>query len=186
MRMLRDVCTALTDVAVERRASIDGPNGGGFRFVYGMTDARRDDPAQALLTALAVQRAFLALRNQWMRHAQSAAAPLVLGVGVASGRAILSRARGAEPAATISGRPLKRAAQLGEAASPLEVLVDAQTLSTIGRSLDDQVLFTPRRVRPRGARPSIAYRAQARRAYLRLVHNADGPRRAQPPASFSR
>jgi class 3 adenylate cyclase len=185
-RLLRDVCTALTDVGVERGASIDGMEGGGFRFLYGMTDCRRDDAAQALLTALAVQRAFLALRNQWMRRADAAASLLALGVGVASGRAILRRGRSGERAATLSGRPLKRAAQLGEAARPLEVLVDAQTLSSIGRSLDDQVQFTPRRVRPRSARPSIAYRAQVKRAYLRLVRNADSPRSAQPPASFSR
>jgi class 3 adenylate cyclase len=185
VRLLRDVCAALTDVAVERRANIDGLDGAGFRLLYGMTDARRDDPAKALLTALAVQRAFLSLRNLWMRRADAAAGALALGVGVASGRAILRRGRN-DRAAMLSGRPLKRAAQLGGAARPLEVLVDAQTLSTIGRSLDDQVQFTPRRVRPRSARPSIAYRAQAKRPYLRLVHNAAAPRSAQPPASFSR
>jgi class 3 adenylate cyclase len=186
VRLLRDVCASLTDVAVERHATIDGLDGAGFRLLYGVDDPRRDDPAQALLTALAVQRAFLALRNQWMRRADAAALSIALGVGVASGRAVVRRGSRAERAHSITGRPLKRAAQLGEAAGPLEVLVDAQTLSTIGRSLDDQVQFTPRRVRPRSARPSIAYRAQGKRAFLRLVHNGDSPRSAQPPASFSK
>jgi class 3 adenylate cyclase len=186
VRLLRDVCAALTDVAVERRATIDGLDGAGFRLLYGVTDPQRDDPAQALLTALAVQRAFLALRNQWMRRADAAALSIALGIGVASGRAVVRRARSDDRPHKISGRPLKRAAQLGEAARPLEVLVDAQTLSTIGRGLDDQVQFTPRRVRPRSARPSIAYRAQGKRAFLRLVHNADAPRAVQPPASFSK
>jgi class 3 adenylate cyclase len=171
--LLRELCSALTDVAVERRASIDELSGLSFRFLFGIPDAARDDPVRALLAALAVQRAFLGLRNQWLRQARRAAGDLVIGVGVASGTVRVHPTAGRESLSTVCGRPLTRAAELGTLARPLEVLVDAPMLGNIGPGLDEQVKFTPRRVRARRTPPSIAYAARSRRSWLRLVVTGD-------------
>src|SRR5262245_24114278 len=64
VRLLEEFFATMTDVAVAQRAAIDTLLGEAIVVFYGMPVPRRDDPLRAVRAAVAMQRAFLSLRNR--------------------------------------------------------------------------------------------------------------------------
>lgn len=174
--LLQELVGAMADVAVAHRAAIDAVFGDGVRLLYGVPAARRDDPLRAVRLAASLQRAALALRNRWLADGEGRAAALGLAVGIASGEVLIAdlSARGGRPGTPV-GEPVRRAARLCAAAHGGETLVDEATYASASARLDGEVVFSARSL---GARPRdlrTAYRAQSRRAGLRVVPGATTP-----------
>ena len=172
--LLQEFVGAMADVAVAHRAAIDAVLGDGVRLLYGLPTPRRDDPLRAVRVATALQRAALGLRNRWLAAGETHAAGLGLAVGVAAGEVLIAdlSARGGR-AGTPVGEPLRRAARLCAAARGGETLVDEATYASASARLDGELVFSARPIGTRARDLRTAYRAQARRAGLRVV-----PRRA--------
>jgi len=181
LALLQEFLGAMADVAVAHRAAIDAVFGDGVRLLYGVPAARRDDPLRAVRVAASLQRAALALRNRWLAAGEQHAAALGLAVGIAAGEVLIAdlSARGGR-AGTPVGEPVRRAARLCAAAHGGETLVDEATYASASARLDGELVFNARPIGTRARDGRTAYRAQARRAGLRIV----APRAVQP-ASFA-
>jgi class 3 adenylate cyclase len=170
LALLQEFVGAMTDVGVAHRATIDTVFGDSMRFLYGVPSARRDDPLRAVRVAASLQRAALALRNRWLAAGESQAGALGLAVGVAAGEVLIAdlSARGGHPGTPV-GEPVRRAARLCAAARGGETLVDEATYASAGARLDGELVFSARSIGNRARDLRTAYRAQARRAGLRVV-----------------
>lgn len=175
LALLQEFVGAMTDVAVAHRALIDAVLGDGVLLLYGVPAPRRDDPVHAVRAAAALQRAALALRNRWISAGEQRAAGFGLAVGVAAGDVLIAdlSARGGR-AITPVGEAVRRAARLCAAARGGETLVDEAIYASAGTRLDEEFVFTARALARRGRALRAAYRAQVRRAGLRIVPRDTG------------
>ena len=170
VRLLDDFFTVATDVAVGHRALIDKVIGDAIMLLYGVPVQGKDDSVRAVRTALDMQRAFLALRNRWLRDGRVAAGQLSLAVGVATGDVVVANVKSPLwTGYTAIGEPVNRAARLCAAARVADSLIDESTYSSVCTALDGEVLFTSREVTLRYREKLPAYRAQRRRAGLHAV-----------------
>jgi class 3 adenylate cyclase/YHS domain-containing protein len=168
--LLQAFYTAASDVAVAHRATIDRVVGDMFILLFQSTGARRDDGARAIRTGLGLQRAFLALRNSWDREGALRGGQLGLAMGIGSGQLILAELQGVPGVNSVPfGEPLARANRLCQSARAADVLIDEETYAAARRSLEREVVFTSREVSRRGRDALTAYKAQLRRAGLRVV-----------------
>lgn len=172
--MLQEFISAMADVAVAHRALIDAVIGDGVLLLYGVPAARRDDPVRAVRAAAALQRAALALRNRWIGGGEHRAAAFGLAVGVAAGEVLIADLsdRGGRPNTPV-GEPVRRAARLCAAARGGETLVDDAVYASTSARLEEEFVFTARALARRGRELRGAYRAQVRRAGLRIVAPRD-------------
>ncbi len=168
--LLQDFFTAMTDVAVANHAGIDRLIGDAVMLVYGVPRPRKDDPIRAVRTALDLQRAFLALRNRWLKEGRAVGREVGLSIGVASGDVIVaSLGAGAPPESTTIGEAVRAASRLCVGARLAESLLDEATYSAVCGPLDREVVFTSREVALK-ARDSVSgYHVQSRRAGLHVV-----------------
>jgi len=168
--LLQEFVGAMADIAVAHRAAVDTVSGDGIRLIYGVPAPRRDDPLRAVRVAASLQRAALALRNRWLAAGETRAAALGLAVGVSAGEVLIAdlSARGGH-AGTPVGEPVRRAARLCAAARGGETLVDEATYASAGARLDGELVFSARPLGTRARELRTAYKAQARRAGLRIV-----------------
>ncbi len=173
--LFADLFSLLADVGVAHRACIERLAGQALMFLYGVPRPRRDDGARAVRTALDLQRAFLCLRNRWLREGRAHAGELRLAVGVASGDVVRARV-GNEHADRLIGEPVEVAVRLSAAAQPGEVLVDEATYGAASAELDKELVFTSRDVALRNHEAVAAYRVQAQRAGLRVIARRAGAR----------
>jgi class 3 adenylate cyclase/YHS domain-containing protein len=168
--LLQDFFTATTDVAVANRAGIDRLIGDAVMLVYGLPRPRRDDPVRAVRTALDLQRAFLALRNRWLKEGRAVGREVGLSIGVASGDVIVaSLGAGARPESATIGEAVKAATRLCAGARLAESLLDEATYSAVCGPLDREVVFTSREVSSKSRDSLSGYRVQSRRAGLHVV-----------------
>jgi class 3 adenylate cyclase len=168
--LLQEFVGAMADVAVAHRAAIDTISGDGIRLLFGVPAPRRDDPLRAVRVAASLQRAALALRNRWLATGELHAAALGLCVGVAAGEVLIADLSGrGGHAGTPVGEPVRRAARLCAAARGGETLVDEATYASAGARLDGELVFSARPLGTRAREARTAYKAQARRAGLRVV-----------------
>jgi class 3 adenylate cyclase len=168
--LLQAFYTTASDIAVAHRATIDRVVGDVFILLFQSTGARRDDGTRAIRTALGLQRAFLALRNCWEREGALRGGQLGLAMGVGSGQIILAELEGVPGVSSVPfGEPLSRATRLCQGARAADVLVDEETYAGARRTLERDVVFTSREVSQRGRDALTAYKAQLRKAGLRVV-----------------
>jgi class 3 adenylate cyclase len=169
VRLLEEFFATMTDVAVARRAMIDMLVGEAIVLLFGVPVPRRDDPLRAVRTSVEMQRAFLSLRNRWLKAGEDVA-PLGLGVGVAAGEVLVGSVRpGAWLDYTAVGEPVNAAVALCTAARGAETLIDEAAHASVSVRLEDELLFTSRTLGGRGRAARTAYRVQAQRAGLRVV-----------------
>lgn len=166
--LFADLFSLLADVGVAQRACIERFAGHALMFLYGIPRPRRDDGARAVRTAVDLQRAFLCLRNRWLREGRTLAGELRLAVGVASGHVVRARASN-EQADRVIGEPVEGAARLSGAAQAGEVLVDEATYGAASAELDKEMVFTSREVALRNHEAVAVYRVQPQRAGLRMI-----------------
>ncbi len=167
--LLRELFSAMTDVAVAHRAVIDRVSSDAFVLLFGLPRPRRDDAVRALRTALDLQRAVLGLRNRWVRDGRALAAELCVGIGVASGEVVMARVEAGTMPYTLVGEPLERAQRLAAAAPQGDIAADALTHGTAQAALDGEVVFSACEPAHHAAEPLSAYRVRRRRAGLRAV-----------------
>ncbi|MEO8603930.1 MAG: adenylate/guanylate cyclase domain-containing protein [bacterium] len=168
--LLQEFVGAMADVAVAHHAAIDAVLGDGVRLLYGVPAPRRDDPLRAVRVAASLQRAALALRNRWLAAGEVHAGALGLAVGVAAGEVLIADlSAGGGSAGTPVGEPVCRAARLCAAARGGETLVDEATYASASARLDGELVFSARPIGTRSRELRTAYKAQARRAGLRIV-----------------
>ncbi len=172
--LLQEFVGAMADVAVAHRALIDAVLGDGVLLLYGVPSPRRDDAVRAVRAAAALQRATLALRNRWIGAGEPRAAAVGLAVGGARGDVLIAdrSERGGRPITPI-GEPVRRAARRCAAARGGETLVDDGIYASTGARLEEEFTFTARALPRRGRELRGAYRAQVRRAGLRIVASRD-------------
>jgi len=167
-RYLEEFFSAMADVAVGHRATIERLAGDVLVLVHGVPRPRRDDPVRALRAALDIQGAFLALRNRWLREERPSASELEIGVAVTTGDVLVTQLAASSAEHTLIGEPLKRAERLSGLAQRAEVLVDEATYAAVAESLDSEVVF--RSLRSSANRDgAVVYRARPQRARLRVV-----------------
>jgi adenylate cyclase len=170
VRLLTDFFSAMADVAVSHRASIDRLVGDALMLIYGLERPRRQDGPRALSTALDMQRSFLALRNRWLREGIApGGVDLGLGIGIASGDVVVARVELAGSDYTNVGEPIEIAGRLSLAAQQGEILIDEATYGPANLALEGQVVFTSRELSFKNREHLTAYRAQRPRAGLRVV-----------------
>lgn len=170
VRLLEEFYRSATDVAVAHRATIERVVGDGFVLLFESGAARREDGARAVRTGLALQRAFLALRNLWERDGLLRGGQLGLSVGIGSGSMVLAELDGVPGIHSVPfGEPLARASRLCQGGRAADVLLDEETFSACRRALEREVVFTSREVGVRGRDAVTAYKAQLRKAGLRVV-----------------
>jgi class 3 adenylate cyclase len=172
-RLLRDFYTVMADVAVERRATIDRVFADALRLLYGFPRPRRGDPVQAVRAALALQRAFLGLRNRWLRDGAIEPDGLSLGIGVATGEVLVAAVGIPNAERALVGEAVETAARLSGAAQRGEVLIDDSTFAAVGEVLDEEIRFVSREL---GRGQLAAHRASVRRTWLQAI-TARPPRR---------
>lgn len=144
-------------------------------LVYGLERPRRHDAARAVSTALDMQRAFLALRNRWLREGVAPGVELGLGIGISSGDVVVAQMGVAGAEHTIVGEAIEMAGHLGIAAPRGEILIDESTYRPASTALDGQVVFTSRELTLKNRKQIAAYRAQRTRAGLRIVPQREVP-----------
>ncbi len=168
--LLRGFYMDAADVAVAHRATIERVVGDIFILLFQSTGARRDDGSRAIRTALELQRTFLALRNRWEREGTLRGGQLGLAMGIGTGQLILAELEGVPGVNSVPfGEPLSRATRLCQAARAADVLIDEEAYAGARRNLERTVVFTSREVSLRGRDALTAYKAQLRRAGLRVV-----------------
>jgi class 3 adenylate cyclase/YHS domain-containing protein len=172
VRLLQDFYVAAADIAVAHRATIDRVVGDTFVLLFpAQGGGRRDDGARAVRCGLALQRAFLALRNRWEREGVLRGGQLGLVLGIGSGQIVLAELQGVPGVHSVPfGEPLSRATRLCQNGRPADVLLDDETFIGARRLLERDVVFTSREISARGGRDALtAYKAQLRKAGLRVV-----------------
>ncbi len=170
VQLLQEFYEAAVDVAVASRATIDRVVGDTFVVLFETGAGRREEGARAVRTGLALQRAFLALRNHWERDGLLHGGQLVLTIGIGTGPMVLAELDGIPGAHAVPfGEPLSRAARLSQGARAAEVWIDEETYTGCRRSLEREVVFTSREISVRGRDAVTAYKAQLRKAGLRMV-----------------
>lgn len=178
VRLLQDFYVAAADIAVAHRATIDRVVGDTFVLLFQTPGApggqsgghRRDDASRAVRCGLALQRAFLSLRNRWEREAVLRGGQLGLALGIGSGQIVLAELQGVPGVHSVPfGEPLTRATRLCQNARPADVLIDEETFTAARRQLERDVVFASREIAPRGREALGAYKAQLRKAGLRMV-----------------
>ena len=170
VRLLREFYRATADVAVAHRATIERVVGDNFVLLFEAGSARREDGTRAVRTGLALQRAFLAQRNLWDRDGALHGGQLGLTLGIGSGPMILAELDGVPGVHSVPfGEPLSRAARLCQAARAADVLIDEETFTACRRPLEREVVFTSREIASRSREVVTAYKAQLRKAGLRVV-----------------
>jgi len=168
--LLEEFLRATSDVAVAEGAAIDRIVGDVFVLVFRRNTPWRMDCASAVRTGLALQRAFLAMRNRWRRDDVLEGGQLSLALGVASGPLVLAELEGVPGVHSVPfGEALSRASQLCAGARAADVLIDEATYIGARRLLDREVTFTSRELGGRTKDAVTAYRAQQRRAGLQVV-----------------
>lgn len=168
--LLQAFYTATSDVAVANRATIDRVVGDAFILLFQSLGPRRDDGARAVRTALGLQREFLALRNRWERDGALRGGQLSLAMGIGTGQLLLAELEGVPGLNSVPcGEPLSRAMRLCQNARASEVLIDEETYMGARRVLEREVVFTSREVSTRGRDALTSYKAQLRKAGLRVV-----------------
>jgi len=165
--LLEGFMATMADVAVAHQALIDRLIGDALMLLYGVPRPRRDDASRAVRTALAMQHAFLGLRNQWIAQGRSEVKQLGLRIGVASGNLVMAEVEPAGPAAV--GEVVTRAARLCAAAGLGKVLIDQKTYELTTRASKATMDFTAIDVSAGRRDPIPAYRCTRRRSGLRLV-----------------
>jgi len=170
VRLLEEFFATMTDVAVAQRAAIDTLLGEAIVVFYGMPVPRRDDPMRAVRTAVAMQRAFLSLRNRWLARREEGVAQLGLAIGVAAGEVLIASLRpGAWLDYTAVGDPVNNAAELCGAARGGETLLDEAAHASVFVRLEGELRFTSRTLGGRGRNARMAYRVTPQRGGLRVV-----------------
>ena len=170
VRLLEEFFATMTDVAVAQRAAIDTLLGEAIVVFYGMPVPRRDDPMRAVRTAVAMQRAFLSLRNRWLARREEGVAQLGLAIGVAAGEVLIASLRpGAWLDYTAVGDPVNNAAELCGAARGGETLLDEAAHASVFVRLEGELRFTSRTLGGRGRNARMAYRVSPQRGGLRVV-----------------
>lgn len=168
--LLNDFLSAMSDVAVGQRATIDKIVGDAVIFLYGVPSPRRDDPMRAVRAALEMQRAFLGLRNRWIRNRRPEAGVLGLGIGIATGDVVVANvAPVAWQGYTVFGETMSRAAALSDAAQHSDVLIDQMTYDRVAAHLDADVVIASVELDAKGIDSVPVYRCQLRRSGLRVV-----------------
>jgi adenylate cyclase len=175
VELLTDFFSAMTDVAVSHRASIDRLVGDALMLVYGHERPRRQHVPRAVSTALDMQRSFLALRNRWLREGKATGVDLGLGIGIASGDVVVAPVELARTDYTIVGQPIEMAGRLSMAAQQGEVLIDEATYGPASSELEGYVLFTSRELTLKNRQQVAAYRVQRTRAGLQIVPQREVP-----------
>lgn len=171
VRLLQDFYVVAADTAVANRASIDRVVGDTFVLLFQSSGgARRDDGARAVRCGLALQRAFLALRNRWEKEGALRGGQLGLALGIGGGQIVLAELQGVPGVHSVPfGEPLSRATRLCQEARAADVLIDEDTFAAAQRQLERDVMFTSREISSRGRDALAAYKAQLRKAGLRIV-----------------
>ena len=168
--LLQEFFASTSDVAVAHGADIDRVIGDVFVLLFRPAGARRDDCVRAVRTGLAVQRSFLSLRNRWKQDGRLCGGRLGLSIGVATGQMVFAEIEDIPGVHSLPfGEPLSRATRLCQQARGAEILVDDATYCGAKRLLDREVTFTSREIPARRKDVLTAYRAQLRRAGLRVV-----------------
>lgn len=175
VRLLQEFYAATADVAVAERATIDRVVGDTFILLFqAQPGGRRDEGARAVRCGLAMQRAFLALRNRWERDGLLRGGQLGLALGIGSGQIVLAELRGVPGVHSVPfGEPLSRATRLCQHARAADVLLDDETFAVARRLLERDVAFTARDISARGRDALPAHKAQLRKAGLRVVSRRD-------------
>ncbi len=170
VRLLQEFFAAAADVAVAHRAAVERVVGDTFVLLFESSSTRREDGVRAVRTGLALQRAFLSLRNRWERDDLLHGGRLTLALGVGSGPLVLAELDSVPGVHSVRfGEPLTRATELCRGARASEVLLDDETYAACRRSLDREAVFTSRDTGARTREGLTAYRAQLRKAGLRVV-----------------
>jgi len=168
VRLLDDFFSVMTDLAVANRALIDKPAGDALTLLYGLPYTRPDDPVRAVRTGMEMQRAFLGLRNTWLRDARREAATIGLGIGVSTGPLTIAKVRSATGLEyTAVGASLDRAAVLCALAGDAEVFIDRATYAAVATELEKDVSFS--QVDVDREQDGEAYRCRPLRARLHVV-----------------
>jgi class 3 adenylate cyclase/YHS domain-containing protein len=168
--LLQDLFSAMSDVAIANDAVVDRLTGDGAMLLYGVPRARRDDASRAVRTAVAMQEAFLCLRNRWIAEGCSCANQLGLRIGVGSGDLmILGCEIGGLAGRTVLGEVMSRAARLCAAAEPGNLLVDQRTYEQAARSCSGAIDFTSTDATVGRVEQLPAYRCAHHRSGLQLV-----------------
>lgn len=173
--LLSDFFSAMADVAVSHRASIDRVFGDALMLVFGLDRSRRQHGTRAVSVALDMQRSFLALRNRWLREGVAPGSDLCVGIGIATGDVVVAPVELAAADYTLVGEPINMAGRLSMAAQQGELLVDEATYAPTSSELEGQVVFTSRELTLRNREQVAAYRAQRTRAGLRIVPQREVP-----------
>ncbi len=168
VNMLDEYFDAMTAAAVAHQAMIDKLIGDAIMLVFGVSVPRGDEAARALRAAHEMHCAFRLLLQQW-RAALPMPLRLGLGIGCASGEAVLANVGSAvRMDYTTIGRPVNLAARLAAAAGSGVTLVNHVVREEVERSRAPGVRFgRPRSLSLKGFRGrTVAYpcRLQARRS----------------------
>jgi class 3 adenylate cyclase len=170
VRVMEEFFATMTDVAVAHRAAIDTLLGEAIALFYGMPVPRRDDPLRAVRAAVAMQHAFLALRNRWIARGDEGVAQLALAVGVAAGEVLIASVRpGAWSDYTAVGDPVNLAAELCATARGGETLIDEAAHASVFMRLEGEMRFSSRTLGGRKGNARTAYRVVSQRGGLRVV-----------------
>jgi class 3 adenylate cyclase len=170
VRVMEEFFATMTDVAVAQRAAIDTLLGEAIVLFYGVPVPRRDDPLRAVRAAVAMQHAFLSLRNRWLARGDVEVAHLGLAIGVAAGEVLIATLRpGAAVSYTAIGDPVNSAGQLCAAARGGETLIDEAAHGSVCVRLEGELRFSSRTLGGRGRNALVAYRVASQRGGLRIV-----------------
>lgn len=175
VELLTDFFTAMADVAVSHRASIDRLVGDALMLVFGRERSKPQHAPRAVSTALDMQRSFLALRNRWLREGRAPGVDLGLGIGIASGDVVIAPVELPGTDHTIVGQPIEMAGRLSMAAQQGEILIDEATYGPVSSELEGRVVFTSRELAWKNRQQVAAYRVQRTRAGLQIVRHRDVP-----------
>ncbi len=125
METLNEAFSRLTKIIAENRGTFDKYLGDGLMAFYGAPIATDNDALNAVRTAVQMQEAFLALKNEWGEGPQS---QLGLAVAINSGEAIVGNL-GSERLMnyTVIGATVNIAARLEDLAGPGQILIGEAT-----------------------------------------------------------
>jgi class 3 adenylate cyclase/YHS domain-containing protein len=163
--LLDDFFGAMSAAALAHRAVIDKLIGDAVMLLFGVPAARGDEADRAMRTALEMHRRFAGVVARWVRTLP-AGSPLGLGIGCASGEAILANVgSAARMDYTAIGAPVNLAARLAALAPPGATFIDCVMLERVSVGVRGAVrVGRPRLLVVKGVHRRVAVYACTARA----------------------
>lgn len=147
--LLNDFFTAMTDIIIEHRGTIDKFMGDCIMAIYGAPVSYEDDVERALQTALHMRRQFKGLKEKWK---EDLGIPefIDISIGINTGEVVVGNVGSSRKMDyTVIGDSVNFASRLEEIAKPRQILISHSTYS----ALADRLVVTPlspREIRGKG------------------------------------